>query len=203
MVYYITILHLYSYTGLGKTWAIEMNLFWIVPLVQDRSLDLLSSTSARYHLFIQYCSTWFTVCTTLFKLTEPVYWRKFYRIIFMLHYVHRNIKSQTLIGSSCDICKNVNICQNSMMAYLAFVQQRTCKGEIIDLFSTRTGMSPCSNSQIFSWRIKQHSAAACVGVNDMKLYASTTIWNACVLWKSIRCKGHLRSIVEIILPDTW
>ena len=42
-------LHLLGYLGLGTTWANEMNLLRILPLVQDRSLDLLTSSPPRYH----------------------------------------------------------------------------------------------------------------------------------------------------------
>ena len=38
---------LYGYTGPETTWAIEMN--FVMPLVQDRSLDLLTSSLERYH----------------------------------------------------------------------------------------------------------------------------------------------------------
>ena len=39
----------YGDTGPGTTWATEIILVWIMPQVQDRSLNLFTCSPARYH----------------------------------------------------------------------------------------------------------------------------------------------------------
>ena len=58
MVFKATILHCKAILGWGQSEQIRWILLWIMPLAQDRSLDLLASSPARYH------------CTTLPLTTD-------------------------------------------------------------------------------------------------------------------------------------